>query len=223
MTTRTDETVAALLRPDVPTEVQLEWAVFLAAARGRDLLVLQRVEGREDRVEEVPLDAAPGADVPAIARELTQVLDRRREAGGDVLGNGIRLLRVHFTNLSGLRRSVLMLMREHRVRNFTAMFQRPDDGIDRDLVHERRLFLRYIPCETVVCQGLERWRPATRILAVATAGDHGRAAMKLARQYFLEKGEPERRHVIARWQSYHGNTLGALAAGGGAADRRAGG
>ncbi len=40
------------------------------------------------------------------------------------------------------------------------------------------------------------------------------AAIKLARQYHMEKGEASRRHVIARWQSYHGNTLGALSAGG---------
>src|SRR3982751_804698 len=40
------------------------------------------------------------------------------------------------------------------------------------------------------------------------------AALKMARQYFVEKGETRRRHVIARRQSYHGNTLGALAAGG---------
>jgi adenosylmethionine-8-amino-7-oxononanoate aminotransferase len=38
----------------------------------------------------------------------------------------------------------------------------------------------------------------------------------MARQYFVEIGEPERRHVIARRQSYHGNTLGALAVGGNA-------
>ncbi|WP_175834888.1 aspartate aminotransferase family protein [Burkholderia anthina] len=42
------------------------------------------------------------------------------------------------------------------------------------------------------------------------------AALKLARQYFVEKGEPSRRHFIARRQSYHGNTLGALAIGGNA-------
>src|SRR3546814_18878070 len=36
----------------------------------------------------------------------------------------------------------------------------------------------------------------------------------MARQYFVEKGEPQRRHIIARRQSYHGNTLGALASGG---------
>ena len=40
------------------------------------------------------------------------------------------------------------------------------------------------------------------------------AALKMARQYFTETGRPQRRHVIARRQSYHGNTLGALAAGG---------
>ncbi len=40
------------------------------------------------------------------------------------------------------------------------------------------------------------------------------AALKLARQYFTERGETNRRHVIARRQSYHGNTLGALAVGG---------
>ena len=36
----------------------------------------------------------------------------------------------------------------------------------------------------------------------------------MARQYFTETGQPQRRHIIARGQSYHGNTLGALDAGG---------
>lgn len=40
------------------------------------------------------------------------------------------------------------------------------------------------------------------------------AALKMARQYFVERGEKNRRHIIARMQSYHGNTLGALATGG---------
>ena len=42
------------------------------------------------------------------------------------------------------------------------------------------------------------------------------AAMKMARQYFVEIGQPQRKHFIARRQSYHGNTLGALAVGGNA-------
>lgn len=39
-------------------------------------------------------------------------------------------------------------------------------------------------------------------------------ALKMARQYFVETGQPQRRHLIGRRQSYHGNTLGALAVGG---------
>ena len=42
------------------------------------------------------------------------------------------------------------------------------------------------------------------------------AALKMARQYYVEIGQPQRRHFIARRQSYHGNTLGALAVGGNA-------
>jgi adenosylmethionine-8-amino-7-oxononanoate aminotransferase len=40
------------------------------------------------------------------------------------------------------------------------------------------------------------------------------AALKMARQYFVEIGQPQRRQFVARRQSYHGNTLGALAVGG---------
>jgi adenosylmethionine-8-amino-7-oxononanoate aminotransferase len=46
------------------------------------------------------------------------------------------------------------------------------------------------------------------------------AALKMARQYFVETGEPQRRAIIARRQSYHGNTLGALATGGNVWRRR---
>jgi adenosylmethionine-8-amino-7-oxononanoate aminotransferase len=42
------------------------------------------------------------------------------------------------------------------------------------------------------------------------------ASIKLARQYFIERGELRRARFIARRQSYHGNTLGALSAGGNA-------
>ncbi|WVF68365.1 hypothetical protein IAT40_003130 [Kwoniella sp. CBS 6097] len=39
------------------------------------------------------------------------------------------------------------------------------------------------------------------------------AAIKLVRQYWVECGQPEKQHVIARFPSYHGNTLGALGIG----------
>lgn len=53
-----------------------------------------------------------------------------------------------------------------------------------------------------------------RVYLVSGGSEAVEAAIKLARQYFLEIGEPTRHRVIARRQSYHGNTLGALAAGG---------
>ncbi|MBX6745676.1 MAG: aspartate aminotransferase family protein, partial [Acetobacteraceae bacterium] len=53
-----------------------------------------------------------------------------------------------------------------------------------------------------------------------SSGSEGNeAALKMARQYFLEIGQPQRTKFIARRQSYHGNTLGALAAGGNAMRR----
>lgn len=53
-----------------------------------------------------------------------------------------------------------------------------------------------------------------RVYLVSGGSEAVEASIKLARQYFLEIGQPKRQHVIARRQSYHGNTLGALAAGG---------
>jgi adenosylmethionine-8-amino-7-oxononanoate aminotransferase len=74
---------------------------------------------------------------------------------------------------------------------------------------------------------------AARILAIAPRNfrDGGRVyftsggseatetAIKLARQYFLESGEPSRYRVLARRQSYHGSTLGALSVSGNVARR----
>ena len=53
-----------------------------------------------------------------------------------------------------------------------------------------------------------------RVYFVSGGSEAVEAAIKLARQYHLERGDVNRRHLIARRQSYHGNTLGALSAGG---------
>jgi len=58
-----------------------------------------------------------------------------------------------------------------------------------------------------------------RVYFVSGGSEATEAAIKLARQYHVERGEPQRRHLIARRQSYHGNTLGALSAGGNMARR----
>jgi len=55
-----------------------------------------------------------------------------------------------------------------------------------------------------------------RVYLLSGGSEAVEAAIKLARQYALEIGQPGRHRIIARRQSYHGNTLGALAAGGNA-------
>jgi adenosylmethionine-8-amino-7-oxononanoate aminotransferase len=54
----------------------------------------------------------------------------------------------------------------------------------------------------------------SRVYLTSGGSEAVEAALKLARQYFVESGQPERRRFIARRQSFHGNTLGALAVGG---------
>jgi adenosylmethionine-8-amino-7-oxononanoate aminotransferase len=63
-------------------------------------------------------------------------------------------------------------------------------------------------------------KPLEKVYFTSGGSEAMEAALKLARQYFIEKGEPERAHVIGRRQSYHGNTLGALAVGGNLARRK---
>ena len=54
----------------------------------------------------------------------------------------------------------------------------------------------------------------TKAWFCSSGSEGNEAAIKLARQYFLEIGQPQRHRTIARLQSYHGTTLGALSAGG---------
>jgi adenosylmethionine-8-amino-7-oxononanoate aminotransferase len=50
----------------------------------------------------------------------------------------------------------------------------------------------------------------TKVYFTSGGGEATDVAIKLARQYHLEKGDSFKCKVISRWQSYHGNTLGAL-------------
>lgn len=54
----------------------------------------------------------------------------------------------------------------------------------------------------------------SRVLFCSGGSEAVEAALKLARQYWVERGEPARSRVISRRQSYHGATLGALSVGG---------
>ena len=53
-----------------------------------------------------------------------------------------------------------------------------------------------------------------KVYFVSSGSEAIEASLKLAKQYFIEIGKPKKHKVISRKQSYHGNTLGALAVGG---------
>ena len=50
----------------------------------------------------------------------------------------------------------------------------------------------------------------TKVFVVGSGAEAVEAALKMARQYYVELGQPERKRFIARERSYHGNTLGSL-------------
>src|SRR5919202_2377972 len=63
---------------------------------------------------------------------------------------------------------------------------------------------------------LARYTPGDLDHAVFTSGgsESVEVAVKLARQYWIEVGQPSKYKIVGRWQSYHGNTLGTLSVGG---------
>jgi len=98
--------------------------------------------------------------------------------------------------------------------------QRVIDAIKRQaqqLPYAHTSFFTTEPAEALADWLVERAPQGLRHVYFVSGGSEAvEAALKLARQYFVETGEPQRRHFIARRQSYHGNTLGALAIGGNA-------
>jgi adenosylmethionine-8-amino-7-oxononanoate aminotransferase len=89
------------------------------------------------------------------------------------------------------------------------------------LAYAHTSFFTTEPAEALADHLIERAPEGIeRVFYVSGGSEAVEAALKLARQYFVEIGQPERRRFIARRQSYHGNTLGALSVGGNAWRRR---
>lgn len=64
----------------------------------------------------------------------------------------------------------------------------------------------------LICQRMPE--QFNHVYLVSGGSEAVESALKMARQYFVESGKPEKKYFIARQQSYHGNTLGALSVGG---------
>jgi adenosylmethionine-8-amino-7-oxononanoate aminotransferase len=89
------------------------------------------------------------------------------------------------------------------------------------LAYAHTSFFTSEPAEALADHLIERAPEGIdRVYYVSGGSEAVEAALKMARQYFVEIGQPQRTRFIARRQSYHGNTLGALSVGGNAARRR---
>jgi adenosylmethionine-8-amino-7-oxononanoate aminotransferase len=89
------------------------------------------------------------------------------------------------------------------------------------LAYAHSSFFTSEPAEALADHLIERAPEGIdRVFYTSGGSEAVEAALKAARQYFVEIGQPQRRRFIARRQSYHGNTLGALAVGGNAWRRR---
>jgi len=73
-----------------------------------------------------------------------------------------------------------------------------------------------------LCEELAAWAPPGmgKIVLLSGGSEATETAMKLARQYHLERGRPRKYRIVSRWTSYHGNTIGALSMSGRTAWRR---
>ena len=85
----------------------------------------------------------------------------------------------------------------------------------RQLEFAHTSFLTSAPAEALADDLVAHAPEGLNHVYFVSGGSEGvEAALKMAVQYFAETGRPQKNRVIARWQSYHGNTLGALSAGG---------
>jgi adenosylmethionine-8-amino-7-oxononanoate aminotransferase len=120
-----------------------------------------------------------------ISRDGRHYLDGSGGAAVSCLGHG------HPAIVEAVRRQVGQLEYAH-----TSFFtSEPAEALADELIASAPAGLSHVYCVSGGSEGVE-------------------AALKMAVQYHAECGRPQKHRVIARWQSYHGNTLGALSAGG---------
>jgi uncharacterized hydrophobic protein (TIGR00271 family) len=192
MTSQLSETLAVLLVQDVPVALQMHWAARLAMARRLDMLVLHRVESREDRIVDVSLTEPPSREATGVIHEVQQFIEAypelrigpRADDNKEHIEQAevphsvqVRMKLVCFTNLASCRRALLDELEHDDIVLFTEARESISDMSDVDLVRERRLFLRYIPCEFVFCLGFHSDNPLERVLVATQHGSDGRAAL----------------------------------------------
>ncbi len=83
-------------------------------------------------------------------------------------------------DLRSLRELLLVEIRKSNLRLCTIV-RKGLGGSDTEMIKERRLFLRHVPCEVVHCSGFDETNTLSRILVAVATGPHAQAALRLGR------------------------------------------
>jgi uncharacterized hydrophobic protein (TIGR00271 family) len=199
----TTGTMGMLLGTDLDVEIQLKWAVQLAEARDLDLVVFQIVEGSEDSIVDHPLEPDDEGDPDPIVHRIRRLIetssrlspgapDKPAENSGDVTQENedvihVSLTRVRTTSPRSLREQLLEAVRDNKLKLFTVAHRDPLSH-DPDEAKERRLFLRYVPCEVVFCFGLDENFELDSIMVAVASGPHAASAVRLAKDLAGQTG-----------------------------------
>lgn len=183
---------------DVPT--QLRWALALAQGRSMDLLILRHKESKDGVTAEVALGETDRDGASGVTRQVMDLIvaEPGIRAGGDSeVPNGdeedafdgvtVRLKEVRCTGLETLRRQLLAQVRRNKIALVTMAHEELNTS-DPDLLRERRLFLRYAPCEVVLCYGLTKNTEIHRIMVASGSGAHAAAALRFGSDIAVSTG-----------------------------------
>ena len=197
-----DGMMGVVLGTDLDVATQLRWAVRLAEARSLDLLILQHVESKESTTVETSLHDPTAEKAAPVARQVMELIaasprlkaaatgdpeqEQAPEEEADTLS--VRLKEIRCEGAQTLREQYLVQIRKNKLKLATTA-RRDLVTTDLDLNRERQLFLRYSPCEVVLCYGLEPTTDLTRILVGSADGRHAAAALRLGRDLAATAGE----------------------------------
>jgi uncharacterized hydrophobic protein (TIGR00271 family) len=191
--------IGVLLGPDLDVELQLRWAIRLAEARQMDLLIYQQVDRQDGEVVERNLTDEADGDGAAGVREISGVIEayphlragrRETEASDDDTKTiHLRCKQIPLKSLTSFRQLLLADVQKEKLPLMTAA-RSEMNTTDPDYIKERRLFLRFAPCEVVFCFGLHAESRFEKIMVGISSGSHGSSAMRLGRDLTTESKTP---------------------------------
>ena len=179
---------------DLEVADQLSWALRLAEARNLNLVIFEHVSSNESGVHEVLLNDAETSESTPLLEEILKLINssdslcagKPEEDGESTAANGEGQPRtIRFKQLkTGTPREFRELMTEEVLKDklkVLTLARKEHDSKDTDHIRERRLFLRYAPCEVVFCFGPIADKDNLQFTVGVASGTHGSAAIKFAR------------------------------------------